>query len=155
MATERWDTRRRPGRPGPVAEALRRGTIARELADDVDGLLTEDQLRRLRLQAELSLDIRKKEYELDMQILRDHARQRDIEYEFELRYTLDSDELNDRRWHDAFDRVERRNLHLPRVVREWTSVGSRVLGLVAGAAALYACGRVGITPADAWHALFS
>lgn len=125
----------------------------------VDGLLTEDQLRRLRMQLDLVLDIERKQHELAMQIQRDQdelrQRRREYRYEHQLRYAHDRDKLRDLRWNREQARVERYDRHLFENVREATWAAQRLLMLLAAGALLYALGRSGIMPADALRAISS
>lgn len=133
---------------------MRRGEIAREQRVEVDGLLTEDQLDRLRKQAELGLDLRGKEHELNMRIAREQyglrQEQRDDRYRYELGRTVNEGDVVERRWHQAFDRRERRDLHSLRVADGWARIGRRALALGAGATTLYLCVKAGFGPSDLW-----
>lgn len=149
MAAEPGRNRRRSGRRDGRADQPPGGAGSddnvHELFGGVDGLLTEEQLRRLRMQGELQLDLRSAAHDLAMKIRNDHdearRRERDDRYEFELRCVLDSDHLDDRRWHSSSARIERWDRHLLEMIRESASAGQRVLALVVAVAVVYAFGR--------------
>jgi len=129
MASEPGRSDRPPRRIRP--EIIRSPKTARELIDGEE-ILKEDRLELLRKQAEIAIDLRRKEHELQMRIHRD------------------GHELADRLWHLAFQRYERRDLHSPRMAREWIGVGRRALTVLGAGGVAYLCIRSGISPTDLW-----